>query len=227
MPAKAGGHGEREPAHGPIEVRPAHRDHFDPDFAAQLHVSQINEGFLSSLGPRFLRALYRRITRSDGSFLLVAQCDGERVGFIAGSVAVRRLYGQFLLHDGVTAALSASLRILRSWRQVMETLRHGRDTQPMAASGELLAIAVAPSWQSRHVGTALVTAFLKQLEAMGTPDAHVVVGADNAAAVALYHRSGFVTQQRFEFHAGTTSLLLSRSAPVTPTSTPAPTHPHP
>ncbi len=209
MPARAGGHVDGEPTHGAVEVRPARRDHADPDFAAQLHATEIDEGFLSSLGPRFLRALYRRITRTDGSFLLIAQCDGEPVGFIAGSVAVRRLYGQFLLHDGVVVALAASLRILRSWRQVMETLRHGRDTQPVVHSGELLAIAVAPSWQSKHVGTGLVAAFLQQLEAMGTPDAHVVVGADNDAAVALYHRSGFVTQKRFEFHAGTTSLLLS------------------
>jgi ribosomal protein S18 acetylase RimI-like enzyme len=225
MPAKTGGQADGEPTHGAVEVRPAGRDHADADFAARLHVTQIDEGFLSSLGPRFVRALYRRITRTDGSFLLIALCDGERVGFVAGSVAVRRLYGKFLLHDGVVAALASSLRILRSWRQVMETLRHGGDSAAMADSGELLAIVVAPSSQSRHVGTELVAAFLTQLEAMGTADAHVVVGADNDAAVALYHRSGFVTRQRFEFHAGTTSLLLSRSAPVSPASTP--THPRP
>ena len=40
----------------------------------------------------FCGRLYRRITRSEGSFLLVAEAEGTAVGFIAGSVAVGRLY---------------------------------------------------------------------------------------------------------------------------------------
>src|SRR5580704_16618563 len=59
---------------------------------ADLHEEEINEGFLASLGPRFLRRLYARIVESPHGFLLVA-CDpgpGSVIGFVAGATSVRR-----------------------------------------------------------------------------------------------------------------------------------------
>ena len=46
----------------------------DAGSVADLHVRAISEGFLASLGPRFLRRLYARIAKSPHGFLLVA-CD--------------------------------------------------------------------------------------------------------------------------------------------------------
>ncbi len=54
----------------------------------------------------------------------------------------------------------------------------------------------------------LVAAFLAEVSARGGDAAHVVVGADNAAAVALYRRAGFEAVDRFELHPGTESLLM-------------------
>ena len=39
---------------------------------AQLHAAGINEGFLATLGPRFLRRLYERMVASRRAFLIVA-----------------------------------------------------------------------------------------------------------------------------------------------------------
>jgi len=39
----------------------------------------------------------------------------------------------------------------------------------------------------------------------------VVVGADNAAAIAMYRRAGFVPARTFELHRGTTSLLMEHA----------------
>ena len=47
----------------------------DAAAAAALHAGQISEGFLSILGPDFLRRLYRRIARTPDSFLLIVE-DG-------------------------------------------------------------------------------------------------------------------------------------------------------
>jgi ribosomal protein S18 acetylase RimI-like enzyme len=194
----------------------------DASTAASLHAQLISEGFLSSLGPRFLARLYRRIARSEGSFLLVAECDGSRIGFIAGSTSVGRLYRSFLLRDGVAASLSAPLRLLTALPRVLETLRHGRGGDADGLGGELLAVAVDPRWQGRHAGRALVEAFLGQLERRGLSSAHVVVGADNAAAVALYRRAGFSVARSFEFHRGTSSVLMQTAVPgAVPHSRPA------
>jgi ribosomal protein S18 acetylase RimI-like enzyme len=185
-------------------LRIGHED--DAGAAASLHAQQISEGFLTFLGPRFLRRLYRRITRSPSCFLLVVEENGATVGFLAGSTNVAALYRSFVWHDGVGAALATGGRLLRSWRRVMETLRHG--TGGTGEGAELLAVAVAPMARGRGVGTLLVEGFLTELERRQGSAAHVVVAAENKSAIALYRRTGFQTVKRFELHSGTESLVM-------------------
>jgi len=190
----------------------------DAGAVAELHARLISDGFLSSLGPRFLHRLYRRMVLSDGSFLLVAEGDGAVVGFVAGSTAVGRLYRDFLVRDGVAATLRAPLRLATALPRVLETLRHGRDPGadgpgPGAEGGELLAVAVDPRWRGRRLGGQLVDGFLGELERRGATSGRVVVGADNAAAVAMYRRAGFAPARTFEFHRGVASVLMETAVP--------------
>jgi ribosomal protein S18 acetylase RimI-like enzyme len=201
----------------PLAVRPGTAE--DARAAAQLHVSGITEGFLSALGEGFLTRLYARIVRQPGCFLLVAAAadapPGEAGGFIAGAADVRRLYRSFVLRDGVAAALPVFLRLVRSLPRVTETLRHGTDGDAGSGRGtELLAVAVDPRQRGGGVGLALVVAFLDRVVADGGTAAHVVVGAENASAVHLYARAGFVETGRFELHPGTESLLLQWDRPT-------------
>jgi ribosomal protein S18 acetylase RimI-like enzyme len=178
----------------------------DAAAAAALHAGQINEGFLAVLGPGFLSRLYRRVVRAPSSFLLIVEDGTTTVGFLAGSTDVAGLYKSFLLRDGASAALGCAGRLLRSWRRVMETLRHG--TGDGAVGAELLAVAVQPAVRGRGVGTLLVHGFLAEIARRGQDAAHVVVGADNQTAIALYGQAGFTTGERFELHQGTQSLLM-------------------
>jgi ribosomal protein S18 acetylase RimI-like enzyme len=199
----------------------------DAPAAALLHSASISEGFLAALGPRFLTRLYRRVVRSPDAFLLVADGGGSTAGFLAGALDLRALYRRFLLHDGLPAALSSLPRLFASRRQAWETLRHGTGgtgsgsggtgPESAAAAGaapsataELLAIAVDPGWRGHHVGALLVEGFVSEVEKRGGGDAQVVVGAENAVAIALYRRSGFETDHSFELHRGTTSLVMRR-----------------
>jgi ribosomal protein S18 acetylase RimI-like enzyme len=204
------GERRRRPAtRPPPEPVIRHATDHDAAAAADLHVDQIAQGFLSVLGPSFLRHLYRRVGRTPDSFLLVAEADGTVEGFIAGSTDVTALYRSFLLRDGFVAGASAAGALLRGWRRTLDTLGHGRSKGAGVGRGaELLAIAVDPARQHRGIGAQLVAAFLGEVGARGGRAAHVVVGADNAAAIALYERAGFVTADRFELHAGTESLLM-------------------
>ena len=188
----------------------------DADTVAALHAGTIGEGFLTFLGPAFLRRLYRRIARAPGSFLLVVDDGTTTVGFLAGSTDVAALYWAFLWRDGPAAALASARQILRSWRRVIETLRYGTGDAAAGAGAELLAIAVDPTARGRGAGTRLVEKFLSEIRRQGQDSAHVVVAARNATAVALYQRSGFEVVDRFELHAGTESLLMQwLSEPVT------------
>jgi len=199
-----------------IVVRPG--TEADAAAAAVLHATSISEGFLSALGPRFLGRLYRRIVLSPDAFLLVADGGGATAGFIAGALDLRALYRRFIVHDGIPAALSSLPLLLSSWRHVWETLRHGSGPADGAAhdnetdGAELLSVAVDPGWRGRHLGTRLVEGFVSELERRAVTRSQVVVGADNAPAIALYRAAGFAADHTFELHKGTTSLLMRRDA---------------
>ena len=183
----------------------------DAAAAAALHAGQITEGFLTFLGARFLRRLYRRVTRTPGSFLLIAETEGATVGFLAGSTDVAALYRSFVRRDGAAAVVACGGRLLRSPGRVIETLRHG--TGRAGEGAELLAVAVDPSVRGRGAGTLLVEGFLTEIRGRRQDAAHVVVAADNDAAAALYRRAGFRTVERFEMHHGTESLLMQWPTP--------------
>jgi ribosomal protein S18 acetylase RimI-like enzyme len=181
----------------------------DADRAAELHVGQISQGFLSLLGAPFLARLYRRICLDPTSFLITAEGPDRVVGFIAGSIDVPALYRSFLWRDGAVAGLTAWRPVVVEWRRILETLRHGSSGGTGSGRGaELLAVAVDGSWSGHGVGAELVAAFLAESSLRGCRAAHVVVASDNDGAVALYRRAGFVVADQFELHVGTASLLM-------------------
>ena len=180
----------------------------DVTLAATLHASQITEGFLPTLGRPFLSRLYRRVVRSPGSFLLVADDEGKPVGFIAGTQDVSSLYRSFLLRDGIVATLGALPAVARSARRVVETLRYPAGEKELPTA-ELLAIAVVPGARGRGAGRQLVAALTDEFQRRGIIAVKVTVGADNEEAIRLYERCGFSPAGRVEVHRGTTSQVLT------------------
>ena len=182
----------------------------DAPAAARLHAGQIREGFLSTLGPRFLTLLYERIVAWPRSFLVVAEEDGEVVGQAAATEDVGGLYRQFVLRDGLVAGVLAAPHLLRRWRSTLETLRYGSADGDLPAA-ELLAVAVDSAWQGRGIGKALVLAVNEELARRGVANARVVCAASNAAALGLYRSSGFRPSATIEVHADTRSQVLTWS----------------
>jgi ribosomal protein S18 acetylase RimI-like enzyme len=188
----------------------------DVDAVAALHEGRIGEGFLVTLGPAFLHRLYRRIVQSRGAFVLVVDQPqlsapaGTRsiAGFIAVAEHTGALYREFLVHDGVPAALAAARGIARAPRAVFETLRYGLRGGSHATGAEVLSTAVAAECARRGVGTRLVQAALVELRARGVSSARVVTAVGNDAALRAYERGGFRTGGLDEVHRGVTQQLL-------------------
>jgi len=183
----------------------------DADAVAALHADRIAEGFLVTLGPAFLRRLYRRIVRSPNAFVLVADptAGARRVdGFVAVADDTGALYREFLLHDGVLAGIAATPGILRAPRAVSETLRYGLRSDDGAAGAEILATAVASESAGQGIGTRLVGAAVEELRRRGARAAHVVTAADNRAAVRAYEQGGFHGSGHREVHHGVAQQLL-------------------
>ena len=176
---------------------------------AALHAESISIGFLVMLGPRFLERLYRRITTGRGSFALVSVTESGRViGFVAVAEDTRRLYRDFIRHDGVHAGLSAAPAVLRHPLKVIETLRYGVDGSSEKPGAEILATAVATDAQGRGIGGALVGAAIAELKARGIEQAHVVTAADNDAGLRTYFQCGFQRHETVVVHRGVRQEVL-------------------
>ncbi|MGZ4754409.1 MAG: GNAT family N-acetyltransferase [Acidimicrobiia bacterium] len=173
---------------------------------AALHAERIAEGFLSSLGPGFLRRLYGRVLASEDGFVLVADDDGV-VGFVAGVGDLGALYRRFLLRDGIVAGLAAAPRLVRALPRVVETLRYPAATGDLPEA-EILAVAVAARAGGRGLGRALVAAATAEFSRRGIHDATVVTTADNAPALAMYRACGFASVATTEVHPGRPSEVL-------------------
>ncbi len=186
-------------------LRPAARA--DAPRVAALHAGRITEGFLPTLGTGFLTRLYRRVLAAPEGIVLVAVERDGVVGFVAAATDLGSIYRSFLWRDGVPAALTAAPRLVRSWRRVVETLRYPARTEDLP-DAEILAVAVDSRCAGRGLGRELVDAALAELAARGVTSVRVVAGADNRAALGLYHRCGFVTAAQTAVHEGTPSEVL-------------------
>jgi ribosomal protein S18 acetylase RimI-like enzyme len=202
-----------EPSGGVGAAKMRNGTEADAPEAAKLHVGQIDEGFLASLGPRFLTRLYRRVALFEGSFLLIADVSGTTIGFLAGALDLGALYKRFILSDGAPAAIASAPRLIRAWPRALETLHRGSSEKAPPGTAELLSVAVDPTARGHGAGTLLVSGFIDEASRKGASAAQVVVGADNHRAVSLYSRSGFEQVDDFELHPGTRSLLMRRSLP--------------
>lgn len=180
---------------------------------AQLHSTCIDDGFLTSLGGRFLRRLYGRLVSSPNGFILVAELkdEGAVIGFVAGTVDLRGFSVEFARHDGLVAALSA-IRSRAGVLRALETLKYSRAASDIGGrrpgEAELLALAVDHPFRRCGIGQSLVEEFLRTTGALAATSATVVVGARNEGASALYGRCGFETDRRIAIHRGADSLVL-------------------
>jgi ribosomal protein S18 acetylase RimI-like enzyme len=179
----------------------------DAAAVAALHAERIGEGFLVTLGPRFLTRLYRRVALSQAAVLVVAEDDDRIVGFVAATTSTRRFYGDFFRHDAVPAGLAAAPAIIRAPRRVWETLRYGSADDDLPAA-EVLSVAVAADAEGRGIGGALLNAALEELAQAGAPAARVITAVGNDPALAMYERAGFRRRTRTEVHAGVPQEVL-------------------
>jgi ribosomal protein S18 acetylase RimI-like enzyme len=180
----------------------------DAPAIAGLHAERIGEGFLVTLGPRFLTRLYRRIALSPAAVLVVAESADRIVGFLAATTSTRRLYADFLRRDALAAGVVAAPAALRSPRRVWETLRYGTVDDGDLPEAEVLSVAVAADVAGRGIGGRLLTAGLGELARAGTPAARVVTAVSNDAALAMYEGAGFRRRTRTEVHADVPQEVL-------------------
>src|SRR5690606_2412520 len=163
-----------------------------------------------TLGLGFMTLLYRAIVEDPEGLALIAEDESGPVGFVAGTHSTSGFYRRFVRRHGLRAGLLVLPRLLRPGviRKLWESFRYGGEEQSEGA--ELLSMAVAGDRRGRGIGVALGRELLRRLSGSTV---RVVVGSDNAVAIAAYQKMGFVPLSRIQVHRGESSEGTEWSRP--------------
>lgn len=198
---------------GPVQLRRARLA--DVSTLARIH-REIPDAFLSSLGDRFLKRLYRALVSDREALVVVAENGRGIVGFATGVPSVPGFYRRFYRQHGAGAALAAAPKLLRpaTIRRAMETARYPQDMGPFPEA-ELLSIAVAPGARARGVGRMLAEGIRRGLAERGVSEFKVVVDVPNEPSNRLFSRLGFECRAQITLHDGVPSnVWVKQTQPV-------------
>ncbi len=182
---------------------------------AELHVANLDQGFLATLGVEFLALMYRAIDEGEDSVLLVAEQDGRIVGFVSGAMGMRAVYRRMLRRWPRLAwtLLPSAFRPKRVWR-ILEILRYGGGSEdPRLPRAELLSIAVDAHHRGRQHAELLYRRLSEHFRDRGIPAFRIVVGAALAPAHKFYGRMGARVVAQVEVHRGASSTVYVQELP--------------
>lgn len=181
---------------------------------AEIHVECIDQGFLSSLGVRFLSLMYRALDEGCDS-VLISQLEGDEiVGFVAGASGMRQVYANLLRKPLPLLRALAPLLLSprRLWKLLDVFIYTTRGTPALKANcalpkSELLTIAVVPSARGKGHADALYRRLCKDLERRNALSFRILVGDGLAPAHRFYSRMGAKAVGEMELHSGERSRI--------------------
>lgn len=115
---------------------------------ARIHAASIKQGFLPTLGVRFLVPLYEAIDSDPNSALFIEQVNGKVVGFITGGRGMGSIYRQlFKRWPRLLVTLLPTLLNLAKLKRVVEIVWYGCQQKPIPGcpKAELFSISVLES----------------------------------------------------------------------------------
>lgn len=179
---------------------------------AALHASNLESGFLPSLGEEFLALMYRAIDETGDAVLLTVASEGRVVGFVSGGCGMGSILRRMLRHPvRLARALLPTLVRPRRVRRVLEVLSYGQSTGDGTVHrlprAELLSIAVDPASRGTGIAEDLYRRLVDHFSAAGINAFRITVGEALIPAQRFYERMGARQAGVVEVHSGERSLL--------------------
>ncbi|WP_169853315.1 GNAT family N-acetyltransferase [Anaerohalosphaera lusitana] len=179
---------------------------------ADLHIQGISTGFISSLGPRFVTALYEAIAQSPASFGIVAVEDDTVLGFVTFTTDVKALYKILLRKHGLKFAVLLAGKMLSPSRlkKIFETLFYPAKAETRdLPSAELLSVVVSPQARGKGLARKLIEEGLSQCRQRQIEKVKVLVADHNKPANKLYQTCGFEYATSVDSHGTKSNIYVA------------------
>lgn len=185
----------------------------------KIHRSEINQGFLSSLGDRAIHLIFSFAPASKAGILLIAKDinSGTVCGFALGASNTAAFYQEFLTKRFLIAAIYLIPKLLsfEKIRKIIETLIYptNSDLQELPQS-ELLDIAVVAKYQGTGVAQQLFYTFCQMLQAQEIKSFRIGTGKSLVKAQRFYEKLGAQKVASTEIHKGEESVFYIYELPA-------------
>lgn len=175
---------------------------------AQIHKTEINKGFLSSLNVYFLKNLYSAVIESNVSFCIVAKENENVIGFIAGVTDLNKFYSYFFKRYFLRSMplLFKKIFSISFIRKIIETLFYPVKEKNLPPA-ELLTMAVSKQFQGQGIAGKMFLEFVSEVKKRNVKKFKVLVGEELASAIHFYEKSGFSFLKNTTIHKGRSSRI--------------------
>lgn len=170
---------------------------------ARIHKQEIVGGFLSSLPLSFLEKVYICIIEND--FCVVAKERGEVLGFIAGTIDIKKLYKYFFRKYFFVSLIMLLPKILNI-KKIFETLFYPKKESNLPEA-ELLTIAIKKEFKGQGVAGKILEIFILEMRKRNIKEFKVLVGSELNNAIKFYEKSGFKFMKETSVHNNEKSLI--------------------
>ncbi len=178
---------------------------------SQIHLNEINFGFLSSLGESFLALMYECIDASDKSTLIVVKKNKKIIGFISGTYSIRSIYVQFLLRFYrlfiILWPLIFSPSKLSKILEILFVSKKFKSSLNLPKS-ELLSLAISKTYQGEGFATSLYKKLIKFFLKEKIDQFKIIAGDSLKNAHKFYTHMGAKNIGTIEVHKGSSSTIF-------------------
>jgi ribosomal protein S18 acetylase RimI-like enzyme len=188
-----------------------------PEYAkevAELHISGISTGFISSLGIDFVTVLYRAIEESEHSVCLMAQKDSKVVGFAAFTTDLSALYRSVICKSGCKFVflLARKLFSLSTLKKIFETLLYPSRIKKMDLPGpEFLSMVIVEEERGKGLATELIKQGFAECAKQGVEELKIFAAVNIKPINKMYEKLGFELVGQMDSHDITSNVYVART----------------
>ena len=180
---------------------------------SEIHSREIPNGFLPTLGLKFLSSLYEQFSKSKYSFLLLAIEDDRVVGFIVISLHTKSFFINYLKSKIIWDLYRIPIKIFGKvfFMKSLEVLKYPfskkSSNEDFISNTEIFNFCVDSRFQSKGVGQLLFYHAIKELNKNKIKIIKIVTGKSQLGAQRFYEKSGAILSHKIRIHDGEYSVV--------------------